>query len=104
MPQNDISPTVTRLKDVARMAGVSTATVSRVLNEGGPASEQARTQVLRAAKALDYHPNWLAESLRSRRTNTIGLVLPDIGNLFFSALVKGVEQQASSSGIPRFRP
>jgi LacI family transcriptional regulator len=92
----DFSPRPTRLKDVAERAGVSTATVSRVLNGLGPTSEAVRTRVLQAAKELDYHPNWLARSLRARRTNTIGVVLPDIGNLFFSSLVKGVEQQASS--------
>ncbi len=89
---------VTRLKDVAERAGVSTATVSRVLNDHGPASGEARTRVLRAAQELDYRPNWLARSLRGRRTNTIGLVLPDIENPFFTSLVKGVEQAASAQG------
>ena len=89
---------VTRLKDVAVLACVSTATVSRVLNDHGPASEEARGRVLRAAQELDYRPNWLARSLRGRRTNTIGLVLPDIENPFFTSLVKGVEQAASAQG------
>ncbi len=91
-------PRVSRLKDVARRAGVSTATVSRILNERGPASEEARGRVLRAAQELDYHPNWLARSLRGLRTNTIGLVLPDVENPFFTSLVKGVEQAASARG------
>ncbi|HEX7550681.1 MAG TPA: LacI family DNA-binding transcriptional regulator, partial [Candidatus Methylomirabilis sp.] len=86
---------VTRLKDVADRAELSTATVSRVLNGQGPTSEDARGRVLQAAQALDYHPNWLAQSLRGRRTNTIGLILPDIENPFFTSLVKGVEQAAS---------
>lgn len=98
MPMSHRSPRVSRLKDVAHLAGVSTATVSRILNDHGPASEEARNRVLRAAQELDYHPNWLARSLRSRRTNTIGLVLPDIENPFFTSLVKGVEQAASSRG------
>ncbi|HSB68054.1 MAG TPA: LacI family DNA-binding transcriptional regulator [Candidatus Methylomirabilis sp.] len=92
------SPKVTRLQDVARLADVSTATVSRVLNNQGPISELARTRVLRAARELDYHPNWLAKSLRSRHTDTIGLVVPDIENPFFTALVKGVEREASARG------
>lgn len=87
-------PKVTRLKEVAYLAGVSTATVSRVLNGQGPTSDAARARVLRAVQELDYHPNWLAKSLRSRRTNTVGLVLPDIENPFFTSLVKGVEQAA----------
>ncbi|MBI2001087.1 MAG: LacI family DNA-binding transcriptional regulator [candidate division NC10 bacterium] len=89
---------VTRLKDVARLARVSTATVSRILNDHGPASEAARSRVLHAARELDYHPNWLARSLRGLRTNTVGLVLPDIENPFFTSLVKGVEQAASAKG------
>ena len=78
-------PRVTRLKDVAHLARVSTATVSRILNDHGPASEAARSRVLRAAQELDYHPNWLARSLRGLRTNTVGLVLPDIENPFFTS-------------------
>jgi LacI family transcriptional regulator len=89
---------VTRLKDVAHLAGVSTATVSRILNDHGPASEDARSRVLRAAQQLDYRPNWLARSLRGLRTNTVGLILPDIENPFFTSLVKGVERAASERG------
>jgi LacI family transcriptional regulator len=89
---------VTRLKDVAHLAGVSTATVSRILNDQGPASEEARSRVLRAAQQLDYRPNWLARSLRGLRTNTVGLILPDIENPFFTSLVKGVERAASRRG------
>jgi len=92
------SPKAIRLTDVAELAGVSTATVSRVLNGLGPTSEDVRTRVLRAAKELDYHPNWLARSLRARRTNTVGLVLPDIENPFFTSLVKGAERAAGTRG------
>jgi LacI family transcriptional regulator len=91
-------PNVTRLKDVAHLAGVSTATASRILNDHGPASKDARTRVLRAVQELDYRPNWLARSLRGQRTNTIGLILPDIENPFFTSVVKGVEQAATSRG------
>jgi LacI family transcriptional regulator len=91
-------PKAIRLTDVAERAGVSTATVSRVLNGLGPTSEDARARVLRAAKELDYRPNWLARSLRARRTNTVGLVLPDIENPFFTSLVKGAEQAAGLRG------
>jgi LacI family transcriptional regulator len=89
---------VTRLQDVAAQAGVSIATVSRVLNGLGPVSEEARGRVLKASLALDYHPNWLAQSLRGRRTNTIGLLVPDIENPFFTSLVKGVERAAGERG------
>jgi LacI family transcriptional regulator len=89
---------VTRLKDVARLAGVSTATVSRVMNAQGPTSQAARERVMKAVAELDYHPNWLARSLRSRRTDTIGLIVPDIENPFFTSLVKGVEREAWGRG------
>ena len=88
------TPKTSRLKDVAARAGVSTATVSRVLNGLGPTSDDVRGRVRRAAKELDYHPNWRAKSLRARRTDTIGLVLPDIENPFFTSLVKGAERAA----------
>jgi len=96
MPES--SPKAVRLTDVAEHAGVSTATVSRVLNGLGPTSEDVRARVLRAAQELDYHPNWLARSLRARRTNTVGLVLPDIENPFFTSLVKGAERAAGTRG------
>jgi len=89
---------VARLRDVARAAGVSTATVSRVLNARGPASAAARERVLKAVRELDYHANWLARGLRRHRTDTIGLVVPDIENPFFTSLVKGVERAAWARG------
>jgi LacI family transcriptional regulator len=60
MPMSHRPPRVSRLKDVAHLAGVSTATVSRILNDHGPASEEARNRVLRAAQELDYRsrPGW----------------------------------------------
>jgi len=96
MPES--SPRAVRVTEVAERAGVSTATVSRVLNGLGPTSEGVRARVLRAATELDYHPNWLARSLRARRTNTVGLVLPDIENPFFTSLVKGAERAAGTRG------
>lgn len=87
-----------RLEDVARAAGVSTATVSRALNGAGPMTAETRARVVRTARELDYHPNWLARGLRRLRTDTIGLILPDIQNPFFTSLVKGVERAASERG------
>jgi LacI family transcriptional regulator len=57
-----------------------------------------RDRVVRAARALDYHPNWLARGLRRLKTDTIGLILPDLENPFFPTLVKGVEHAASARG------
>jgi LacI family transcriptional regulator len=87
-----------RVEDVARRAGVSTATISRALNGGGPMTEATRERALRAAQALDYHPNGLARGLRCLKTDTIGLVVPDLENPFFPTLVKGVEHAASARG------
>lgn len=87
-----------RVEDVARRAGVSTATVSRALNDHGPMAPATRERVLRAARALDYHPNLLARGLRRLKTDTVGLVLPDLENPFFPTLVKGVERAASARG------
>jgi LacI family transcriptional regulator len=92
------TPRIPRLTDVAGRARVSIATVSRVLSGHGPASPEVRARVLKAARALDYRPNRLASGLRSRRSDTIGLVLPDIENPFFTALFRGVEQAAAARG------
>ncbi|HBY58482.1 MAG TPA: LacI family transcriptional regulator, partial [Solibacterales bacterium] len=66
------------IKDVARKAKVSIATVSHVLSGSGRIGEKTRERVKRAAAALDYRPNLIARSLKSRRTHTIGMVISDI--------------------------
>jgi DNA-binding LacI/PurR family transcriptional regulator len=76
MPMSHRPPRVSRLKDVAHLAGVSTATVSRILNDHGPASEEARNRVLRAAQELDYHdpdPAGHSRFLRLRSDAGMGL-------------------------------
>lgn len=79
---------VTR-KDVARLAGVSTATVSYVINNGPRAvSAEARRRVLRAIEQLGYQPNAIARSLATRRTHTIGFMIPDILNPVHAAIAK----------------
>jgi len=86
------------LKDVAQRAGVSGATVSRVLNGKGNATPAVRNRVLRAAAALRYQPNRTARRLRIRRSEVIGLILSDIENPFFTALIHGVEDVAHRNG------
>jgi len=66
------------LNDVARKAGVSIPTVSRVLNNEKFVSAGVKKKVKRAAKKLNYEPQWSARSLRSRKTNIIGVIIPDI--------------------------
>ncbi|MFI6516816.1 LacI family DNA-binding transcriptional regulator [Spirillospora sp. NPDC050679] len=87
------------VKDVARLAGVSVATVSRVLNESAAVSPGARARVLAAVDELGYRPNAVARSLRTDATRTIGLVIGDILNPFFTELARAVEDQARALGL-----
>lgn len=87
------------IADVARRAGVSTMTVSRVVNNSGYASPEVRQRVLAAVSELGYVPNALARSLHVKRTHTLALVLTDIGNPFFTTVARGVEDAASSQGF-----
>jgi LacI family transcriptional regulator len=86
------------LVDVARHAGVSVSTASRVLSGQGYASVQSRQRVLAAAESLGYEPNQVARSLRLSRTRIIGLLVADIENFFYSQLAKGVTSVAREHG------
>lgn len=86
------------IADVARRAGVSAPHAARVLSGKGYASAEVRERVLRAAEEIDYVPNRLARSLRSRRTDTIGLVISDVENPFYSQIAKTVETEAKKRG------
>ena len=87
------------IRDVARRAGVSTMTVSRVINRSGYTSHETRTRVERAIADLGYVPNAVARHLRSKRTKTIALVLSDITNPFFTTIARGVEDVAGPRGF-----
>lgn len=86
------------IKDVAKRANVSVATVSRALNGHENVADAVRTRVLAVAKELRYSPHHAARSLSSRRTNTIGVVLPDLYGEFFSELMRGIDQVARDHG------
>lgn len=86
------------IKDVARLAGVSVATVSRVINDSPKASEASRLAVTNAMEQLNYHPNANARALAQQATETIGLVVGDVSDPFFGAMVKAVEQVAYHTG------
>jgi len=88
------------LKDVAERAGVDASTVSRVLrgDERKPAKAETRDRILQAAREMGYRPNGVARSLRTRRTEAIGLVIPDAGNPGFLEIFKGVQAAASNAG------
>jgi LacI family transcriptional regulator len=89
------SPTI---PDVARRAGVSTATAARALGGYGAVSESARDAVLAAAEELGYQRNELARSMITGRTNTLGLVIADIENPFFAGAARGVSDAARAAG------
>lgn len=86
------------IKDVARKAGVSVATVSRVLNNSGPASPDAAQRIRAAAAELRYVPHGGARSLITAKSNTIGVLLPDIYGEFFSEVIRGIDQTAQQHG------
>lgn len=86
------------IKDVARRAGVSVATVSRVLNKSGPVSPEAAQRILEAADVLHYVPHGGARSLITSKTSTIGVLLPDLYGGFFSELIRGIDQTAQPHG------
>lgn len=86
-----------RIRDVARLAGVSTATVSYVINESRNVSADVHRRVLAAIAELQYSPSAIARSLKTRSTRTIGVVVSDISNPYFTAVVRGVEDVASAN-------
>lgn len=88
------------LADVAREVGVSAKTVSRVLNEDGPASAQTREQVLAAVAKLGFQPNLMARNIRvGGPDTTVGLVIPDLGNPFFGAVARSIEDTVRDRGL-----
>ena len=86
------------IKDIAEYTGVSYATVSRTLNHLSGVSPVTRDKVLAAAEELGYRPNILARSLKTNKTNTIALLLPDISNPFFADIAYAVDEYASEHG------
>ncbi len=89
---------MTTIKDVAKKAGVSVATVSRFLNDSGYVSEESAKAVTAAVEELNYELNPIARSLNTKKSNLIGLILPDITNPFFPELARAVEDVALTYG------
>ncbi|GFH40138.1 catabolite control protein A [Pseudolactococcus insecticola] len=81
--------------DVAREAGVSMATVSRVVNGNQNVKEATRRKVLDVIERLDYRPNAVARGLASKKTTTVGVVIPDISNSYFASLARGIDDIAT---------
>ncbi|AOA00611.1 LacI family transcriptional regulator [Carnobacterium divergens] len=88
------------IKDVARLAGVSITTVSQILNKKGDRfSPETRQKVLAVVKELDYKADYFAQNMVSKQTKTIGMVVPDITDLFFSKVIEGVEKHLNELGF-----
>lgn len=90
------------IKDIAKMAGVSTATVSRIINGKGEASAETINKVNKIVEELNYRPNSVAKSLSKRSSNLIALLIPNLDNPFFCELVKAIEFAANSRGYQIF--
>lgn len=94
-----MSRTKITIKDIAKAAGVSTTTVSLVLNnKPSRISKETREKILKIAKDEKYIPNRLAVNLAKQTTDTFGMIIPDIGNVFFAELCKGCEVEAREAG------
>ena len=91
-----MNPTI---KDVANLAGVHPSTVSRVINDNSRISEKTKNKVLLIIKKLGYTPNAIARGLKTKRTQTLGMLIPDITNPFFAELARGVEDAANKNNF-----
>src|SRR5215831_19109729 len=87
------------IRDVAQAAGVSVATVSRVLNRSERVADDTRARVERVMAKLEYWPHGAAQSLNTSRTHTLGVLLPDLHGQFFSEVIRGVDQGAREHGF-----
>ncbi len=87
------------ISDVAKHAGVSIATVSRVINQTAPVASETAERVYNAVAELDYTPHAAARGLASNKTNTLGLLLPMIGGSYFSPMLRGIEKAVSQNGM-----
>jgi LacI family transcriptional regulator len=90
---------MTTIYDVARIAGVAPITVSRVINNSGYVSPETRARVEKTIADLGYVPNRLAQGLRSKQTHTLGLVITDITNPFWTTVARGVEDATHAAGF-----
>lgn len=86
------------IKQIAQMANVSIATVSRALTNNPKVHEATRKKILKLAKELDYNPNIIAKNLAKRKSNMIGLIIPDISDDFFTSIIRSIDETAFEHG------
>jgi LacI family transcriptional regulator len=101
-PDVEVAPGARTIRDVARLAGVSIGTVSKALNANGRLSAETRAKVLRIAKAIDYRPNDLAQSLHRARSMTVGILSNDSFGRFAFPIVAALERRLFDHGIAVF--
>jgi len=89
----------TTIKDVAKLAGVHSSTVSRVINDDPRISEKTKEKVILIINKLGYTPNAIARGLKTKRTHTLGILIPDITNPFFAEIARGVEDAANKNNF-----
>src|SRR5882757_10691974 len=85
-------------KELAKLAGVSSGTVSNVISGSTGVNERSRQKILEAIRILNYQPNLIARSLKTNRTSTLGIVVPDITIPFFPKIIRGAESAARERG------
>jgi LacI family repressor for deo operon, udp, cdd, tsx, nupC, and nupG len=98
IPEEGPLPRAARIQDVARLAAVSTATVSRALANPERVSPEARARVMEAIAKVGYVPNPAARTLRSQKSRMVLVVLPNLGNIFFSKILRGIEETLFEAG------
>ncbi|NEM89646.1 LacI family transcriptional regulator, partial [Escherichia coli] len=86
------------MKDIAKALGLSTSTVSRALRDSYEISPETKKLVLEYAQKINYHPNPIALSLKERRSRSIGVIVAEIANSFFSQAINGIESIANING------
>jgi LacI family transcriptional regulator len=101
-PKNTLPSATITIRDVAQLAGVSPATVSKVMNDAPYVSDETRVRVRAAAEKLNFRPNSIARSLKMSRTSTLGLITDDLEGVFTLSMMRGVEEVASSEGFSVF--
>ncbi|MBN2326380.1 MAG: LacI family DNA-binding transcriptional regulator [Candidatus Omnitrophica bacterium] len=87
------------LKEIARRAGVTANTVSRALNNRGGISEATQKRILQIAREMNYIPDRIASSLRSKKSNLVGVMVPDISNPYYADIIRGIEDGAFENGF-----
>lgn len=86
------------IKDIARLANVSTATVSRILNNSKKVKPETRKRVMQIIQDNNYHPNQVARSLYKKKSKMIGVIAPDLSNAFYAKIIDGIQGVLQKNG------